>query len=398
MANRTCTMFRSLLRSSILCLSASLAIATTTAQAAAPVKQNTHVLDVWIGTARSQTSKGIYHSQLDLRTGKLRGTTLAAAIDGPGFLALHPNGYTLYAVASKDAQPVVAAYEIVSNGHPAPSLRLRNAVAIDHGGAAHVAIDSTGKTLLTAQYGKGSVAVFAVNGDGSIRARTQLHQHDGGAKVVAGRQNQSHPHYCGFSPDERFAFVPDLGTDQVVIYRTDLAAAQLTMHGFASVPPGGGPRHMKFHPNGKWIYVLNELDLSVTTFDYDAAAGKMQAKQTIETVPKDLLQKEQFSSCSEICVHRTGKFVYAANRGHDTITAFRVANDTGTLSLIERESMRGATPRNFALTPEGEWLLAAGQDSNTLASFAIDEQTGELTYNRSIVNVPTPICIVFSQQ
>lgn len=398
MLNRILNTLGQLIRVSIavagLCLPTSL-LATQTAPTHNAKPQSTNV---WIGTARSALSKGIYHCQLDPKTGKLRACTLAATIDGPGFLALHPDGQTLYAVATKDARPVVAAYEIVTRAGAVPSLRLRNATAIDHGGAAHVSIDSTGKTLLTAQYGAGSVAVFAINADGSIKERTQLHQHVGGSNIVARRQSKPHPHYTGFSPDERFAFVPDLGTDRVAIYRANTATAQLTPHGFAAVPAGGGPRHMKFHPNGKWIFVLNEMSLSVTTFDYNAASGEMIQKQTIATVPKTVLQKEQSSSCSEICVHPNGRFVYAANRGHDTITAFRIDRDSGALSLIERESIRGATPRNFALTPDGHWLLAAGQDSNTLASFAVDSKTGELIYNRSIVTVPSPICVVFHDQ
>ena len=152
---------------------------------------------------------------------------------------------------------------------------------------------------------------------------------------------------------------------------------------------------MKFHPNGRIIYVLNELALSVTVFDYDKAKGTMVAKQTIPTVDPNELAKELFKSASEIRVHPNGKFVYSANRGHDTITAFRVDESDGTLSVIEVEPVRGATPRNFNLDPSGKWLLAAGQDSHTLAAFAVDNQTGELTYNRSNVTAPSAICVLF---
>jgi 6-phosphogluconolactonase len=164
------------------------------------------------------------------------------------------------------------------------------------------------------------------------------------------------------------------------------------------VPAGGGPRHMKFHTKGKWIYVLNELSLSVTVFDYDAENGKMHPKQTIPTVPKMLLTKELFNSASEIRVHPTGRFVYSANRGHDTVTAFRVNQETGELAAIELEPVRGATPRNINLDPSGKWLIAAGQDSHTLASFAINQNTGELTYNRSNVFAPSPICVLFQHE
>jgi 6-phosphogluconolactonase len=154
---------------------------------------------------------------------------------------------------------------------------------------------------------------------------------------------------------------------------------------------------MKFHPNGKFIFVLNELALSVTSFAYDAAAGEMKPVQTIETVPEAEKSKEVFVSASEIRVHPNGKFVYSANRGHDTITAFSVDARNGKLALIEREPVRGSWPRNFNIDPTGRWLLAAGRDSNNIAVFAIDEKSGELTYTRQMVLAPTPICVLFGK-
>jgi len=183
-----------------------------------------------------------------------------------------------------------------------------------------------------------------------------------------------------------------------VIYKVDHETSQITRHGVAKVPAGGGPRHMKFHPNGRWVYVLNELSLSVTVFDYDADAGTMSAKQTLNTVPQEQLVKEIFKSASEIRIHPSGKFAYSANRGHDTITAFRIHPQTGLLQVIERENVRGATPRNFNLDPSGQWLLAAGQASNTLASFAVNTANGELTFSRTVVNAPVPICVLFTHE
>lgn len=354
-------------------------------------------IDVWLGTSRGEPSKGIYHCQLNTKSGKLTEPQLAAKISGPGFLAMHPEGHHLYAVGSLDGKACVAAYKIESNGKQS-TLAYESKLEIGDGGAVHVAVDDSGKTLLTAQYGGGSVAAFSLKDDGSLNARTELIKHQGGSGVVRKRQDKSHAHWTGFSPDNQFAFVPDLGLDQVVIYKVDTATAKLTPNGFAKVPAGGGPRHMKFHINGKWAYVLNELSLSVTVFDYDASKGVMSPKQTIPTVPKTLLAKEQFKSASEIRVHPTGRFVYSANRGHDTITAFRVNQDSGELSVIELEHVRGATPRNFNIDPSGKWLLAAGQDSHTLASFAVNQDTGELTYNRSNVTAPKAICVLFGHE
>jgi 6-phosphogluconolactonase len=353
--------------------------------------------DVWIGTYSNPASKGIYHASIDTDSGKLSESRLVAQIDGPGFLAMHPKGKVLYAVGALGGKGVVAAYAIASADGKA-SLRLINSLEIGDGGADHVTVDPTGKMLLTAQYGGGSVAAFSLNADGSLLARTALIKHEGGAKIVAGRQESAHAHWVGFSPDNRFAFVPDLGLDKVVIYKVDAANARLVPHGFGAVPPGAGPRHMKFHPNGKWIYVINELDLGVSHFDYDAAAGTMTIKKTVPSVPKAELAKEQTSSGSEIQIHPSGKFVYAANRGHDTITGFAVDAATGDLTVIGRTNIRGATPRNFNLDPSGKWLLAAGQDSHTLASFAVATATGELTYNRSVIHTPSPICVLFGAE
>ena len=359
--------------------------------------QKDQVIDVWLGTGAGNYSKGIYHCTLNQTTGRLTEPRLVAEISGPGFLAMHPQLPRLYAVGTVDGKPSVAAYEINGTGKSA-SLKFLNSLEIGDGGAAHVAVDRTGHTLLTAQYGGGSTGVFSLKADGSLNERRQLVDHAGGSKAVPGRQDASHAHWAGYSPDNQFAFVPDLGLDQVVIYKLNAADSHIEPHGAGQLAPGSGPRHMKFHTNGRWIYVLHELDLAVTVFDYDAAAGTMTAKQTIETVPKDELAMEKAKSCSEIRVHPSGQFVYAANRGHDTITAFRVDQNTGRLAFIEREHVRGATPRNFNIDPSGKWLLAAGQDSHTLAAFEIDNHSGELSYNRSVVVAPSCICVLFGHE
>ena len=354
-------------------------------------------VDVWIGTGRSALSKGIYQCVLNTKTGTLSNPSLAAEISGPGFLAMHPDRSKLYAVGSLGGKASVVAYQISGHGNDA-SLKLLNSIEIGDGGATHLCVDKRGGTILTAQYGGGSVAVFTLNEDGALEKKTQLIEHEGGSGVVPGRQDSPHPHWVGFSPDNRFAFVPDLGLDRVAIYRFDGANSRITPHGHAKLLPGAGPRHMKFISSGNWAYVLNELDLSVSVFDYSKDVGAMTAKQTIPTVPKEDLQGERFKSASEIRLHPSGRFVYAANRGHDTITAFRVNPDTGELSVIEREFIRGATPRNFNLDPSGNWLLAAGQNSHTLASFSVDQSTGELTYNQSVVFAPSAICVLFGPE
>jgi 6-phosphogluconolactonase len=353
-------------------------------------------LNVWIGTGRSSLSQGIYLCQFSSEDGKLSDATLVAEMEGPGFLAMHPTLPVLYAVGGLKGEQVVAAFSI-DKSLAKPQLSFLNAVPIGDGGAAHVSVDRTGKRLFTAQYGGGSVAVFNILEDGSVSERTQLVDHQGGSKVVAGRQEASHAHWTGVSPDNRFLFVPDLGLDQVVIYQLDGATGKIAAHGKGVVPPGSGPRHMKFHPNGKWIYVLNEVGMSVTVFDYDSVAGTMTTRQTQETVAASLLAREKAKSTSEIRVHPNGRFVYAANRGHDTITVFSVNPVNGELSQIQVENVRGATPRNFNLTPDGKWLLAAGQLSNTLGVFSVDEASGLITFHQQSIFAPTAICVLFDK-
>ncbi|MBX3422490.1 MAG: lactonase family protein [Pirellulaceae bacterium] len=352
-------------------------------------------LDVWIGTGGAP-SKGIYHCSLDAQTGKLSASRLAAEINSPGFLAMHPVLARLYAVGSLDGKAVVAEYHIQRNdGYP--ELRFSSSAQIGDGGATHISVSRDGAALLTAQYGAGSVAAFALGSDGQILRRTALVKHRGGSGVVAGRQDAPHAHWVGFSPDLRFAFAPDLGLDKVVIYRVETKSAELVEHGAGQLPPGAGPRHMKFHPNGTWIYVLNELNLSVSLFDWDAVSGQMTLRETVPTVPQAQLERLRNKSCSEIRVHPSGRFIYAANRGHDTVTVFSVGDD-GRLREIQNEPVRGATPRNINLDPSGQWLLAAGQDSHTLASFAIDQQTGIITYANSVISTPAPICVLFAHE
>lgn len=355
---------------------------------------NTAEVDVWVGTTtpRGGLSKGIYYATFQTDNGELARPRLVAEIDSPGFVALHPDGDVLYSTGTIEGIPSVVAYKIErSNGRA--GLTLINSRPIGDGGAAHLSPDRSGRVLMTAQYGGGSTAIYPLQKDMSIGPQSQLLKHDAGSGVVAGRQDQPHAHWVGTSPDNQYVFVPDLGMDKVVIYRLDVEHARLSPHGFGVCPPGSGPRHMKFHPNGKYIYVLNELALSVTAFAYDASAGTMTALQTIPTVSDEAKAKESFVSASEIRAHPTGDFVYAANRGHDTITVFRVDSSTGRLSLVEVEPIRGSWPRNFNLDPTGRWLLAAGRDSNNIALFGIDGGTGELTYTRTMVMVPTPICL-----
>ncbi|MBL9209854.1 MAG: lactonase family protein [Opitutaceae bacterium] len=348
------------------------------------------VSHVYFGTS-GQGTKGIYRSTFDAATGKLAPAVVAAEIGSPGFLALHPDGQKLYAVATFPGGPGAAAYRIGQDG----ALELINQLPTGDGGAAHIAVHSSGKFLLTAQYGGGSVALFPLDAAGKL-GPAKVIEHEGGAKVVDKRQDSPHPHYAGFSPDGRFALVPDLGLDGIVIYKIDASVPSITRHGFAASVRGGGPRHLKFSPDGKFIYLLNELSVSMTAFAWDAANGTARQVGTVPSISEAAKARETHNSGAEILMHPGGRFVYFSNRGHDTVSVFRVNPATAAAEVIQVQPVRGAFPRNINLSPDGGWLLAAGADSNTVSVHKVDPQAGELTYQtKGVINVPGPICILF---
>ena len=359
-------------------LSGAAAIAT-----AAPVP-------VYFGTG-GPGAKGIYRATFDSANGKFTAAELAVEVGSPGFLALHPAGDKLYAVANFPGGPGAIGYKIGAGG----ALEVINSSPTGDGGGAHIAVHPSGKFLLTAQYGNGSTALFPLDAEGRL-GTAQVIKHQGGSGVVKPVQEKPHAHWTGFSPDGRFALVPDLGLDGIVIYRIDLAKPAIERHGFAASVPGGGPRHLRFSPDGKFIYLLNELSLSVTTFAWDAAAGTAQQLANVPSLSAEVKAKETHNSGAEILVHPSGRFVYFSNRGNDSVTVFRADPATSAVQVIQVQPVRGAFPRNIALSPDGGWLLAAGADSNTVAAHKVNPTTGELTYQtKGVINVPAPICILF---
>jgi len=358
-------------------------------------------IDVWFGTKKIDNDGldiGIYHSSLKIKKGSLAVPKLAIALDSPGFLAANPNPAlqqsVLYATTKIDGQHVIASLKVADD----KSLKLMNTSPTGEkaGGACHVAVDASGKIAVSTQYGSGTVSVYSLAEDGSIASRTQLIKHTGGSKVVGKRQNSPHAHYCGFDGNNQFAFICDLGLDRVKIYRIDHDKRELVEHGEAVCEPGGGPRHMKFHPGGKYAFVLNELAMSLSVFDYVAADGSMNLKQTVKTIPDSAREQEVFNSASEILVHPGGKFVYSANRGNDTVSVYKFDDAVGELQRIQVEPVRGSRPRNINISPDGKWLVAAGRDSNSAAPFKIDPETGRLTYVRGSKFVPHPVCVLFT--
>ncbi|MBZ5633051.1 MAG: lactonase family protein [Acidobacteriia bacterium] len=340
---------------------------------------------VYVGTYTSGASKGIYAFRLNSSTGKTTEPILAVESSNPAFLALHPSGRFLYS-ANENANGMLSAF---ATGE---KLMLLNSVSSRGAGPCHVSLDRTGKWLFAANYNSGSVAVFPVGADGKLGDASTVVQHSG-SSVNRERQEGPHAHEVVVSADNQFVLVPDLGADRVVIYRFDAAKGTFApgTPAFVKAAPGAGPRHLAFAPDGKFVYVLNELAASITTFRYEN--GSMNELQTISTLPADFAGAK---SGAEIAVHPSGKFLYASNRGHDSIAVFRIDSSKATLTAAGHAPTQGKTPRNFAIDPTGAYLLAANQDSGTVVVFAIDPKTGGLSPTGQVVQIPSPVSLVFA--
>ncbi|ODU01220.1 MAG: 6-phosphogluconolactonase [Planctomycetes bacterium SCN 63-9] len=361
----------------------------------ANVKEKPGAFRVYVGTytGGKAGSEGIYLLELDPATGALESKGLAGKIVSPSFLAIHPSRKFLYSVnevgefGGKPSGAVTAFAIDEANG----SLKQLNQQATVGTGPCHLTVDATGKNLLVANYGSGSVAVLPIAEDGSLRPASSFIQH-AGKGANPSRQEGPHAHSINLDAANRFAFAADLGLDKVLIYAFDAAKGTIAPNAspFAKVAPGAGPRHFAFHPGGKLAYVINEMGSTVTAFSYDPAAGSLTEIQTISTLPADF--KGQ-NDTAEIQVHPSGKFVYGSNRGHDSIAVFAVDEKTGKLEFVEARSTEGKVPRNFAIDPTGAFLLAENQDSDTVVVFRIDPATGKLTPTGTKVSVPMPVCI-----
>lgn len=354
---------------------------------------------LFIGTYTKSDSRGIYALRLDGKTGALSAPQVAAETVNPSFLALHPNGRVLYALrelGTVGGKPggAVSAYALdAATGR----LSLLNQQPSGGISLTHLAADATGRSLVAVSYGAGQVVAFPLEADGRLGARTVLIQHQGPLGPNPARQDQPHAHSVTISPDNRFAFVADLGLDRVFSYRLDAARALLSPNDppFIAIAPGAGPRHSKFSPDGRFFYVLDEIDGSITACAYDAARGAGTPFQHISTLPAGFVVKDA-DRAAEIRIHPNGRFLYASNRGHDSIAVFAIDPPTGRLSPVEIVPAGGKAPRNFALSPDGGWLVCAHQDSNTLTVFRVDAGNGRLTRVGGTVSVPQPVCVLFA--
>ncbi|TDG00961.1 lactonase family protein [Paenibacillus piri] len=345
---------------------------------------------VYVGSYAPASSESIYVYRLHPVTGALTLQQSLSGIVNPSFLTLDPKRNRLYAVSEVgEGAGQAAAYAIRPEDG---SLDFSNSVSSLGRASCYVTLDGDSTCLLAANYTSGNVVLFPIEADGRVGEAADQVQH-AGSSIRADRQSEPHPHAAVIDPGDRFVFVPDLGIDRIKVYRIGREPLRLIAHGEVPVTPGSGPRHMAFHRDIPYAYVINELDSTITAFAYEAGNGSLRPVQTVSALPEGFTDS---STCADIHISPSGSYLYGSNRGHDSIVVYAINRTDGTLTYVEHTPTLGATPRNFAVTPDGRLLLAANQDTDSIVTFRVDLATGRLTPTGQTVNVSKPVCIKFA--
>jgi 6-phosphogluconolactonase len=357
-------------------------------------EETRHAL-IYVGTYTGAKSKGIYLYRMELNLGGITSRGIATEVASPSFLAIHPNKKFLYAVSEVgdfEGKPTGAINAFAIQPRSG-RLTLLNKQSSGGNGPCHLAVDASGKMVMAANYGGGSVISFPIKDDGSLGEKGSFIQHSGSS---VNRQRQAGPHAHGIAVDaaNHFAFVADLGLDRVLAYKITPEKGTMMAHSapWTQIAAGSGPRHLAFHPTGKWMYVINELNSTIDVLQYNSSQGRMTQVQTMRTLPSNSIIA---NSTAEIEVHPSGLFLYGSNRGHDSLAIFAIDPATGKLKNIGHQSTLGKTPRNFSIDPTGRFILVANQDSNNLVAFRIDLKTGLLSPTTQTIEIGTPVCIKF---
>lgn len=336
-------------------------------------------------------SEGIYVYQMEPAKGEMSLIQVMRDVMNPSFLAIHPNRKYLYAVNENSqftGKPGggVSAFAVDAQTGKLSFLNSQLSQGVD---PCHVSVDATGKYVLVANYSSGSMSLLPINTDGSLSPAVDFVQHHGSGPDPH-RQEGPHVHSVNLDAGNRFVLVADLGLDRLMTYRLDLERGKLILQSEAQGKAGSGPRHLDFHPNGQYVYLVNELNSTLSVYQYDPQDGKLEEIQVAPTLP-DGYQGSNFPA--DVHITPDGKFIYSSNRGHDSLAIFRVDGTSGRLSVIGHASTQGMTPRNFVIDPNGNYLMAANQDSGTIVTFQINKQTGELSPTGQVTQVPAPVCI-----
>ncbi len=340
----------------------------------------------YVGTYTKQNSKGIYTFTLDTESATIGEVKVAAELENPTYVAISSDNKYLYAVKKEGENGGIAGFSI---NNETGELTAINDQLLPGASPCHVSVSKDNKHVLSANYHKGTVEAYTAKENGHLNPASSTIQHEGTGPNKE-RQEKPHTHFAGFTPDEKYAVAVDLGIDKLITYQ--LQDGTLTEISSLSVKPGSGPRHIAFHPNGKFAYIITELSSEVITLQYNAEDGSFTELQYISTIPKDFTENNQ---CSAIHVTSDGRFVYAANRGHNTIAVYSVHPNTGGLTFIEHTSTEGNWPRDFVLDPTEEYLVASNEKSHNLVLYSRDKSTGKLTLLQSDITVPEPVCVKF---
>ncbi len=348
---------------------------------------------IFVGTYTVNGSQGIYAFRFDPATGQAESLGLATRSDNPSFLAAHPDGRFLYAVNELNTfqEKLTGAVSVFAVNHASGRLDLVQQVSSQGQGPAHLSLDMSARYLLVANYGSGSVTVFPIEDDGRLGRHTAFVQASG-SSVHPTRQAAPHPHAIHATNDNRFVMVPDLGLDKLVVYRIDAQTGALTPDSLTweNLDPGSGPRHMAMTPSGDFVYVVNELTSTITTFAYEPGEGRLERKQTIPSRQPDAVG-DNFPA--EILVDPGGRHLYVSNRGDNTIAMLDINPADGLLTPVQWVSCGGTWPRHIAISPDGRWLFAANQKSHDVAIFKIDPGNGRLTRTPGSLRVVSPVCV-----
>ncbi|SFJ47341.1 6-phosphogluconolactonase [Halobacillus dabanensis] len=339
----------------------------------------------YVGTYTKQESKGVYQFTLDTDNKELRDVKLAAELANPTYVTVSDDHKNLYAVTKEGEDGGVTAFTIGEESGELTKLNSQTAVGSP---PCHVSVDSEKSTVLTANYHTTKIASYLTNKDGSLDPAASVVEHEGTGPHE--RQEKPHMHFAGFTPDEKYVVAIDLGTDRVITYLSD--NGKLNQAQVFNTKPGSGPRHITFHPNKKFAYVMTELSSEILVLHYDEKDGSFSDEQVISTIPQDF---NETNDGSAIHISSDGQYVYAGNRGHNTIAVYKVDQDTGQLTFIDWTSTEGNWPRDFVLDPSEDFLIATNQKSNTMTLFERDKSTGKLSLIQSDVFVPEPVCVKF---
>lgn len=348
--------------------------------------------EIWIGAYGSSEDVGITRLTLDAAAAKLTKEAEFTGIENPSFLTMDRTGKYLHAVSEIETLNGQPGGEVVTflveEGEE--GISLQEAMSHPTLGAhpCFVMLDKSEQWLAVSNYNGASVVVFPIDPSG-VPGPVHVRFRHSGSGPNADRQEGPHPHAAVFSPDGRFLFIPDLGMDKIMVYSLN-EEQQWAVYDAVNLEPGAGPRHLKFHPSGQYAYVINELDSTITRFDYDAQEGRLTKQDSLSTLPASFAG---VSWCAEIVISPDGRYVYGSNRGHDSLAIFAVDEATGALTAAGFVSTRGKTPRNFAITPDGKWLLAANQESDSVVLFRIDIASGLPVYAGAEVSIRKPVCV-----